>query len=45
MPKKLKERTVWDFSASILLQNYKKIEGGPSGGKNWKKSHTVPKKI
>ena len=27
-PKKLKGRTLWDFSTSILLQNSKKIEGG-----------------
>ena len=26
MPKKLKGRTLWDFSTSILLQNTKKIE-------------------
>ena len=28
MPKKLKRRTLWDFSTSILLQNSKKIERG-----------------
>ena len=44
MPKKLKGRTFWDFSTSILLQNSKKNEGGPFGGKNLKKSRTVPKK-
>ena len=27
MPKKLKGRTLWDFSTSILLQNSKKIKG------------------
>ena len=27
MPKKLKGRTLWDFSTSILLQNIKKLKG------------------
>ena len=31
MPKKLKGRTLWDFSTSILLQNCKKMNGGPFG--------------
>ena len=32
MPKKLKGRTLWDFSTSILLQNSKKLKGGPFVG-------------
>ena len=44
MPKKT-ERGLWDFSTSILLQNSKKFEGGPFGGKKIEKSHTVPKKF
>ena len=45
MPKKLKERTFWGFSTSILSQNSKKIEGGPFGEKIFrKKSLTMPKK-
>ena len=45
MPKKLKGRTLWDFSTSILLQNSKKIEGGPFRGEIFfKESRTVPKK-
>ena len=42
--KKLKGRTLWDFSTSILLQNSKKIEGGPFVRKKVLKSRTVPKK-
>ena len=37
MPKKLKGGTLWDFSTSILSQNSKKIEGGPFGGKKFRK--------
>ena len=39
MPKKLKGRTLWDFSTSILLQNSKKLKGDPFVGKIffWKK--------
>ena len=45
-PKKLKGRTLWDFSTSILLQNSKKIEGEPFGKINFsKKSLAVPKKM
>ena len=31
MPKTVKEETLWDFSISILLQNFYKIEGGLFG--------------
>ena len=46
MPKKLKGRTLWDFSTSILLQNSKKIEGGAFRGEKsfFEKRRTVPKK-
>ena len=37
MPKKLKGRTHGDFSTAILLQNSKKIEGGPCGEKSFLK--------
>ena len=37
MPKKLKGRTLWDFSTSILSQNSKKIERGSFGGKKLRK--------
>ena len=40
--KKLKGRTLWDFSTSILSQNSKKNESGPFGGKKFeKKSHSA----
>ena len=29
VPKNLKEGTLWDYSVSIMLQNFLKIEGGP----------------
>ena len=44
MPKKLKRRTLWYSSKSILLQNSKKNEGDSLMGKKLKKSRTVPKK-
>ena len=37
MPKKLKGRTLWDFSTSILSQNFLKMKGGPFGGKTFSK--------
>ena len=43
--KKTERKDLWDFSTSILLQNSKKIEGGPFGGKKLNKSRTVSKKI
>ena len=43
MPKKLKGRTLWDFSTSILSQNSKKLKGGPLVEKNGKKSHSAEK--
>ena len=45
IPKKLKGGTLWDFPASILSQNSKKIEGGPFGEKFFseKKSHNAEK--
>ena len=47
MPKKLKGGTLWDFSTSILLQNSKKIEGGPFEEKKFleKKSRSAEKKL
>ena len=41
MPKNLKGETFWAFRNFSLLQNIKKLEGGPFD----KKSRTVPKKI
>ena len=35
--KKLKGRTLWDFSTSILLQNSKKLKGGPFRGEKFLK--------
>ena len=44
MPKKLKGRTLWYFSTSILSQNSKQIERRPSGEKKFeKKSHNAEK--
>ena len=46
MPKKLKGRTLWGFSTSILSQNSKKIEGGTLWAKTFfpeKKSHNAKK--
>ena len=40
MPKKLKGRTLWDFSTSILSQNSKEIEGDPLV-----KCRTMPNKL
>ena len=37
-----KRGTLWHFS-TFLSQNIKKIEGGPFGGKNSKKTHSVKK--
>ena len=47
MPKNIKEGTLFDFQTCILLQNNKKLKGGPFGDikKFSKKSRTVPKKI
>ena len=47
MPKNVKEGTLFDFQTCILLQNNKKLKGGPFGDikKFSKKSRTVPKKI
>ena len=43
--KKLKGRTLWDFSTSILLQNSKKLKRAFRGEKSFfEKSRTVPKK-
>ena len=45
--KQLKERTLWDFSTSILSQNIKKLKGGRFGENSFffsKKSLTMPKK-
>ena len=45
MPKKLKGRTLWDFSTSILLQkSKKKLKGGPFGGFFMKKVAQCRKK-
>ena len=43
MPKKLKRRTLRDFSTSILLQNSKKLKGAFRGEKSFfgKKSHSA----
>ena len=35
MPKNVKWGTLWVFSTSNLLQNIKKVEGGPSGDKKF----------
>ena len=44
LQKKLKGRTLWDFSTSILLQNSKKLKGAFRGEKSFfEKSRTVPK--
>ena len=47
MPKNVNEGTLFDFQTCILLQNNKKLKGGPFGDikKFSKKSRTVPKKI
>ena len=47
MPKNVKEGTLFDFQTCILLQNNKKLKGGPFVDieKFSKKSRTVPKKI
>ena len=37
MPEKTEREDPLGFSTSILLQNSKKIEGGPLGGKKMKK--------
>ena len=42
--KNWKREALWDFPTSILTQNSKKIEGGPFGGKIFRKSLAVPKK-
>ena len=44
---KCKRGTLFDFQTCILLQNNKKLKGGPFGDikKFSKKSRTVPKKI
>ena len=41
---KLKGGTLWDFSTSILSQNFKKLQGEPFGEFFSKKSLAVPKK-
>ena len=45
MPKKLKGRTLWNFSTSTLSQNMKQLKGGPFGGRIFfgKKSHSAKK--
>ena len=43
MPKKLKGRTIWDFSKSILSKNIKKLKVGPFGEFFFEKSLTEPK--
>ena len=45
MPKKLKGRTLWGFSTSILSQNIKKLKGGGSFYFRNKKSHNAEKKL
>ena len=45
MPKKLKGRTLWDFSTSIPLQNSKKLKGNAVVEKNWKKVAQCRKKF
>ena len=41
-----REEDLWDFSTSILLQNSKKIERVPFGGKKiWKKSYSAEKTL
>ena len=45
MPKKLKGRTLWDFSKSIMLQNSKKMKGDPLVEKLKKKSHSAEKNL
>ena len=44
VPKKLKGGTLWDFPASILSQNSKKLKGGSFGEFFFQKSLAVPKK-
>ena len=46
VPKNVKEGTLFDFQTCNLLQNNKKLKGGPFGDikKFSKKSRTVPKK-
>ena len=42
---KLKGRTLWGFSTSILSQNIKKMQGGPFEEKKFRKKYlAVPKK-
>ena len=43
MPEKLKGRTLWYFSTSIQLQNFKKMKGDPLVEKKKKKSHSAEK--
>ena len=39
VPKNLKEGTLWDFLTFVLLQNTKKMNGGPFGDiKNFRKT-------
>ena len=45
MPKKTEREVPLGFSTSILLQNSKKLKGGPFRGENFfEKSRMVPKK-
>ena len=44
IPKKTERGTLWDFPTSILSQNSKKIEGGPFGGKFFRKKVTQCRK-
>ena len=37
MPKKTEKGDLWDFPTSILLQNIKKMQGGPFGEKKFPK--------
>ena len=38
MPKKTEMGDLWDFPTSILLQNIKKMQGGPFGEKKFPKT-------
>ena len=38
MPKQTEKGDLWDFPTSILLQNIKKMQGGPFGEKKFPKT-------
>ena len=44
MPKKLKGRTIWDISKSILSKNIKELKVGPFGEKKFEKKVSQSRK-